>query len=215
MACSICGSDEVDVVDFVSACRDCGCQLEGPQLVVRSSDAAHPPQKRERPGEHSDGLDLSQCQQRSRTKEPSRFLANLGLEAAGTARELALPDSVAQAARQAVHSHLSCCAIAVSRAPRSSAVAALLVVAARLLREPLTLHRACERLQAPLHPTQRLLTLVLRRLPEPLPAASVRTAMRLRCCLRLNAPLQVQGLMPSFQSCALLHTTHFIHLVLR
>lgn len=164
------------MVDFTTACKECGYQLEGPQLVVRSSDAIQSPQKRARPGEQSAGLDLSQCQQRARTKERSRFLTELGLEAASSAHDLALPDSVAQAARQAVQSHMAACAVAAGRAPRTSAIAVLLLVAARLARQPLTLHRACEQLHAPLHAAQRLLTLLLKRLPEPLPAVSVREA---------------------------------------
>ena len=177
MPCSICGSEELQVTDFVTACQDCGYQLEGPQLVARSSDAVQPPQKRSRAGEQCQGLDLSQCKQRARTKHLSTYLSDLGAEASGMARTLSLPDSVALAARQAVHSHMTACASAAARAPRGAALAVLLVVAARLVGHPLTLRHACEQLHASVHPAQRLLTLALKRLPEPLPAATVRALL--------------------------------------
>lgn len=176
-ACASCGSADVGCVDFVLACRQCGFEIDDAPLVppFTSPDTWTGSFKVTEAGPVLDIV--------AEKAWPS--LRSMATEAAACSSDMHLPDSVAQAALQAVQSYMLPCALAASRVLRPVAVAVVLCVAARLASYPLALRSICAHLHAPVSPALRLLSLVMSKTQHPfLPHVSVRvcSAVVYRMC---------------------------------
>jgi hypothetical protein len=181
VTCAKCGGDDLDAVDFVLACRDCGFQADEAELghipekscsVVELTRALKVSTQHDRP--HMDSVSAPVARQTSACSSAAKALAT---QAAACAQEMHLPQSVASATSVVLQSSVVSCTAALGRAPQAVAVAVLVCVAARLAQYPLSLRSACAHVHAAVQPALRLFVLVLRRMPSRLPAVSVRSVL--------------------------------------